>query len=88
MILGFIGFVIAAKRNPDELSLVTACDDLANFASHRDFLLGRNERRTSAATRGALPAHCVDGRTIIDELIREKWLIGRESTPKDKGRLP
>jgi hypothetical protein len=41
-----------------------------------------------AATRGAFPAHCVDGRTIIDELIREKWLIGRESTPKDKGRLP
>jgi hypothetical protein len=35
-----VGFVIAAEINPDEPSAIASCDDLANFASHRDFLLG------------------------------------------------
>jgi hypothetical protein len=31
------GFVIEADIDPNEPSPVTTCDDLANFASHREF---------------------------------------------------
>jgi hypothetical protein len=37
VVFALFGFVIAAEIDPDEPSPVTACDDLANFASHRDF---------------------------------------------------
>jgi hypothetical protein len=40
VVVRFIGFIIAAEINPDEPSAIASCDDLANFASHRDFLLG------------------------------------------------
>src|SRR5579872_1727214 len=40
VVLAFISFVIAAEINPDEPPAVASCNDLANFASHRDFLLG------------------------------------------------
>jgi hypothetical protein len=40
VVAAFIGFMIAVEINPDEPSAVASCDDLANFASHRDFLLG------------------------------------------------
>lgn len=33
--------------NPEKPSAVAPCDDLANLASHRDFLLGSQERHTS-----------------------------------------
>src|SRR5439155_14478430 len=33
-------FVIAAEIDSDEPPAVASCNDLANFASHRDFLLG------------------------------------------------
>jgi hypothetical protein len=44
VVLAFLSFVVAAQLNPDEPSEVAACDDLANFASHRDFLLGSPKR--------------------------------------------
>jgi hypothetical protein len=34
--LAFLGFVIAAEIDPDAPSAVAVCDDLVNFASHRD----------------------------------------------------
>jgi hypothetical protein len=40
VVFAFFSFVIAAEINPDEPSAIASCDDLANFASHRDFLLG------------------------------------------------
>ncbi len=52
MIFAFVGFVIAAEINPDEPSAVASCDDLANFASHRDFLLGSQRRHTPRALHG------------------------------------
>src|SRR5260370_40102929 len=52
VIFAFVGFVIAAEINPDEPSAVASCDDLANFASHRDFLLGSQRRHTPRALHG------------------------------------
>jgi hypothetical protein len=46
VVFAFVSFLIAAQINPDEPSAVASCDDLANFASHRDFLLGSQERHT------------------------------------------
>jgi hypothetical protein len=37
MVSALCGFVIAADIDPNEPSPVTTCDDLANFASHREF---------------------------------------------------
>jgi hypothetical protein len=48
MLLEVRGFAIAAGINPDEPPAVASCDDLANFASHRDFLLG-SQRDTPLA---------------------------------------
>jgi len=47
VVFAFFGLVIAAEIDPDKPSPVAACDDLANFASHRDFLLARKKRHTS-----------------------------------------
>jgi hypothetical protein len=44
VVFALFGFVIAAEINPDESRAVATRDDLANFASHRDFLLGSQER--------------------------------------------
>jgi hypothetical protein len=44
VVFALLGFVIAAEINPYEPSAIASCDDLANFASHRDFLLGSQER--------------------------------------------
>ncbi len=46
VILAFVRSVIAAEVDPNEPSAVAACDDLANFASHRDFLLGSQLRHS------------------------------------------
>ena len=46
------------------ITLVAACDDLTNFASHRDFLLARKKRHTSRT-------HPIV-KTGISHLIEEK----------------
>jgi hypothetical protein len=40
VVVAFISFVVAAEIDSDEPSAIASRDDLANFASHRDFLLG------------------------------------------------
>src|SRR5439155_25020708 len=52
VVFAFVSFLIAAKINPYEPSAVASCDDRANFASHRDFLLGSQETHTSRALTG------------------------------------
>jgi hypothetical protein len=49
VVFTLVSFVIASQINSDEPSAVTSCDDLANFASRRDFLLGSQERHTTGA---------------------------------------
>lgn len=49
VVVSFHGFVIVAGTDPDEPSPVVACDDLANFASHRV--------SSSARKRGTQPTH-------------------------------
>jgi len=41
--------VALPEIDADEPSAVASCNDLANFASHRDFLLGSQETRTLSA---------------------------------------
>src|SRR5207237_5110781 len=50
-LFAFLGFVVAAEIDPDEPPTVASCDDLANFASHRNLLLW-------PAKEGTLHAHC------------------------------
>jgi hypothetical protein len=40
VIVAFVNFVVAAEIDSGEPSAIALRDDLANFASHRDFLLG------------------------------------------------
>jgi len=63
VVVTFLGFIIAAEIDPDEPPAIAACDDLANFASHRDFLL--------ACKRDTHLAH-TDLEAGIDQLIEEK----------------
>lgn len=37
VVVALLGFVIAAQIDPDEPPAVASCNDLANFASHKDF---------------------------------------------------
>src|SRR5258708_37322922 len=39
VVFTFVSFLLAAEITPDEPPAVAACDDLANFASRRGFLL-------------------------------------------------
>jgi hypothetical protein len=57
VVFALFGFVIAVEINPDEPSAVASSDDLANFASHRDFLHGWQERHTSRTLPGMLSRH-------------------------------
>jgi hypothetical protein len=67
VIFAFVGFVIAAEINPDEPSAVASCDDLANFASHRDFLLG--------SQGGTHLAHCMGSKAGFCQLIAKKTTV-------------
>jgi hypothetical protein len=49
VVSALLGFVVAAEIDPDEPSAVASCDDLANCASHSDFLRARK--------RDTRPAH-------------------------------
>jgi hypothetical protein len=53
VVVAFVRFVIAAEIDSDEPSAINSRDDLANFASHRDFLHGSQQRHTT----GALERH-------------------------------
>src|SRR6266849_6239458 len=52
VVSALFGFVIAAEIDSNEPSPVTACDDLANFASHRDFPPGSQKNTHIANTNG------------------------------------
>src|SRR5437763_14117547 len=41
-----LGFVVAAELDPDEPPTVASCDDLANVAGHRNFVLWPGKERT------------------------------------------
>ena len=49
VVIAFLGFVVATEMDPDQPSAVTSCNDLSNFASHRVFLLGSEQRHTNGA---------------------------------------
>ena len=49
VVVALISFVVAAEIDWDESSAIASRDDLANFASHRDFLLGSQKRHTTGA---------------------------------------
>lgn len=64
--------MIAAQIDSDEPSPVPAYDDLANFASHRDFLLARKKRHTSRTRQDRESRYS----TVV---LKKRWLIGRKS---------
>src|SRR5207244_13250319 len=70
----FRGFVAAAEIYPDEPHTVASCDDLANFASHRNFLLW-------PAKEGTLHAHCSGGKAGIGRSIGEKLAYRPQGGP-------
>jgi hypothetical protein len=47
VVVAFVRFVIAAEIDSDEPSAIASRDDLANFASHRDFRHGSQQRHTT-----------------------------------------
>lgn len=49
VVVAFVRFVISAEIDSDEPSGIALRDDLANFASHRDFLHGSQQRHTTGA---------------------------------------
>jgi hypothetical protein len=49
VLVAFMDFVIAAEIDSDKPSAIASRDDLANFASHRVFLLGSQQRHTNGA---------------------------------------
>ena len=53
VVVALLGLLIAAEIDPDEPPSVASCDDLSNFASHRDFLLGAQREAHTACTLNA-----------------------------------
>jgi hypothetical protein len=49
VVVAFLRFVIASEIDSDEPSAIASRYDLANFARHRDFLLGSQQRHTTGA---------------------------------------
>jgi hypothetical protein len=79
VVFTFLGFVVAAEIDPDEPSLGAACDDLANFASHRDFLLAckkRHASRTHPIVKTGI-RHLVEekmaNRPSVDQADLDRW---------------
>jgi hypothetical protein len=64
VIVAFPGLTIAAEINPDEPFAFSSSDDLANFVSHRNFLLG--------SPREAHTPHSNHGEASIYEFVRTK----------------